>query len=293
MILRSLTKHLKEQNWFAVFLDFFIVVMGILIAFQITNWNELQQEKANLASAEEALKRDLLSNYVFAQERLALVECRKISLRALGDKLLEPNSQWQGISREYTDINKNLAFKNVLRSPSRTWGSRIWDTELARGTFNTMDIDRRNTLDTVFTQTKHVEILQREIIGLQASLKVLSQTTDLPVSDRLRYFDRLSEIDEKSGWIENISKQIAGQIEVIGIDIPIDVREEMRGYLAEQNKSADAIYGECRKLMVVPFILEPDMKSTSKSAEETNKPINKELKAEPKKINENTNEKTQ
>jgi len=40
MILRSITKHVKDQNWFAVFLDFFIVVVGILIAFQITNWNE-------------------------------------------------------------------------------------------------------------------------------------------------------------------------------------------------------------------------------------------------------------
>ena len=40
MLLRSITKHVKEQNWFAVALDFFIVVVGILIAFQITNWNE-------------------------------------------------------------------------------------------------------------------------------------------------------------------------------------------------------------------------------------------------------------
>ena len=40
MLLRSLTKHVKDQNWFAVALDFFIVVTGILIAFQITNWNE-------------------------------------------------------------------------------------------------------------------------------------------------------------------------------------------------------------------------------------------------------------
>ncbi|MEL6996365.1 MAG: hypothetical protein AAGK67_17205 [Pseudomonadota bacterium] len=45
MRLRSLTKHIREQNWFAVFLDFFIVVVGILIAFQITNWNEAQRDK--------------------------------------------------------------------------------------------------------------------------------------------------------------------------------------------------------------------------------------------------------
>ena len=31
MLLRSLTKHVKDQNWFAVALDFVIVVAGILI----------------------------------------------------------------------------------------------------------------------------------------------------------------------------------------------------------------------------------------------------------------------
>ncbi len=46
MLLRSLTKHVRDQNWFAVVLDFFIVVAGILIAFQITNWSEERGERA-------------------------------------------------------------------------------------------------------------------------------------------------------------------------------------------------------------------------------------------------------
>lgn len=45
MRLRSLTEHIREQNWFAVALDFFIVVVGILIAFQITNWNERRSNR--------------------------------------------------------------------------------------------------------------------------------------------------------------------------------------------------------------------------------------------------------
>jgi hypothetical protein len=46
MLLRSITKHVKDQNWFAVFLDFFIVVAGILIAFQITNSNEQRADRS-------------------------------------------------------------------------------------------------------------------------------------------------------------------------------------------------------------------------------------------------------
>jgi len=50
MRLRSLTKHVKDQNWFAVALDFFIVVAGILIAFQITEWNEARKVKLVIAA---------------------------------------------------------------------------------------------------------------------------------------------------------------------------------------------------------------------------------------------------
>jgi len=45
MFLRSITKHVKDQNWFAVLLDLFIVVLGILLAFQVTNWNEGRKAK--------------------------------------------------------------------------------------------------------------------------------------------------------------------------------------------------------------------------------------------------------
>lgn len=48
MILRSLTKHVKDQNWFAVGLDFAIVIVGVFIGIQVSNWNESQREQALL-----------------------------------------------------------------------------------------------------------------------------------------------------------------------------------------------------------------------------------------------------
>lgn len=40
MILRRLSQHVKDQNWFAVALDFVIVVLGVFIGLQFANWNE-------------------------------------------------------------------------------------------------------------------------------------------------------------------------------------------------------------------------------------------------------------
>ncbi|HOP22670.1 MAG TPA: hypothetical protein PK055_10115 [Gammaproteobacteria bacterium] len=45
MLLRRITQHIKNQNWFAVFLDFVIVVAGVFIGIQVANWNELKKEQ--------------------------------------------------------------------------------------------------------------------------------------------------------------------------------------------------------------------------------------------------------
>ncbi len=40
MLLRRVIEHVKAQNWFAVCLDFIIVVIGVFLGIQIGNWNE-------------------------------------------------------------------------------------------------------------------------------------------------------------------------------------------------------------------------------------------------------------
>jgi hypothetical protein len=39
MLLRRMTQHVTDQNWFAVGLDFVIVVAGVFLGIQIGNWN--------------------------------------------------------------------------------------------------------------------------------------------------------------------------------------------------------------------------------------------------------------
>jgi hypothetical protein len=46
MILRRITEHVKAQNWFAVGIDFFIVVVGVFIGIQVSNWNESRADRA-------------------------------------------------------------------------------------------------------------------------------------------------------------------------------------------------------------------------------------------------------
>lgn len=54
MILDSLARAFKTQNWFAVALEFFIVVTGVLLAFQVSTWS---QEAGDRAYARDVLTR--------------------------------------------------------------------------------------------------------------------------------------------------------------------------------------------------------------------------------------------
>lgn len=54
MILRRLTKHVNEQNWFAVVLDMLVVIIGIFVGLQISNLNV---ERQNIAKGHNYLER--------------------------------------------------------------------------------------------------------------------------------------------------------------------------------------------------------------------------------------------
>jgi hypothetical protein len=47
-------QHIKEQNWFAVGLDVIVVIVGIFLGMQVTEWNE-QRESQNIS--DETLSR--------------------------------------------------------------------------------------------------------------------------------------------------------------------------------------------------------------------------------------------
>ncbi len=59
MILRRITEHVKAQNWFAVGLDFLIVVVGVFIGMQVSNWNEAREDQNRAHAYLERISDDL------------------------------------------------------------------------------------------------------------------------------------------------------------------------------------------------------------------------------------------
>ncbi len=59
MILRRVIEHVREQNWTAVGLDFVIVVVGVFIGIQVSNWNDARVLRGEERVYLDRLHRDL------------------------------------------------------------------------------------------------------------------------------------------------------------------------------------------------------------------------------------------
>ncbi|WP_300528289.1 hypothetical protein [Maricaulis sp.] len=69
MILSRLTKAIREQNWFAVVLEFFIVVIGVAVGFQLTQ----RYDQAQVAAREAEYLQGIATDYTIYQN---IIICR-------------------------------------------------------------------------------------------------------------------------------------------------------------------------------------------------------------------------
>lgn len=256
MLLRRITQHVKDQNWFAVGIDFVIVVVGILIAFQITNWNEAREAQSNLERAEVAIDSEVFALYRNFKERAALTNCRKESLHDLGQRLLKPGDMWQPSFRE--DVIDLLVFRAVLRSPNRPWRTFVWDSELTRGTLNIMESGKRQDLELVYDNAKYAEKIQDSILAAESKLKTLAYTRQIAQPDRLRYFDILSEIDQNSLYLEWAAQQTIEVIESHTFNFSQADQEQYRKGLQDLNERTVEIYGICATEIEMPILEEQE-----------------------------------
>lgn len=60
MILSHISRAVREQNWFAVAIEFVIVILGVVIGFQITEWRGEQADRRLEAYYLERLHADLV-----------------------------------------------------------------------------------------------------------------------------------------------------------------------------------------------------------------------------------------
>ncbi len=116
MILRRFTKHIKEQNWFAVGLDVIVVIVGIFLGMQVTNW---QAERNDLKKAQtylENLNQNLLQDIAYHNKRIETLDSLLSDIAALSEELHKQDND----SKEVKNILNLLLSTHRVRLETTT-----------------------------------------------------------------------------------------------------------------------------------------------------------------------------
>ncbi len=70
MILRRVIAHFRKQEWTAVALDFVIVVLGVFVGLQVSNWNAARADQQRAQGYLERIGADLDTDIALIDDRL-------------------------------------------------------------------------------------------------------------------------------------------------------------------------------------------------------------------------------
>jgi hypothetical protein len=140
MLLRRFSNHIRRQDWFAVVLDLMVVVLGIVIGLQASQWNQSRIDQREEIKYLAALGADLDDSHALLKEsidrydqiREALIRLIEISddpaRQVPGDNLEQ--LLWQGLWY-LSFVEEHLNVYDDLKSSGRM--NLIGDPELRLG----------------------------------------------------------------------------------------------------------------------------------------------------------------
>jgi hypothetical protein len=124
MILRSVMRHVREQNWTAVGIDFCIVVIGVFVGIQVANWNEALADARLGRAYAVRLTADLERDLAARRELVAYYAAVLDSVERTDALLADPQSDPQALL-----VHAYRASEINYRPPSRA----TWDEIVASG----------------------------------------------------------------------------------------------------------------------------------------------------------------
>lgn len=111
MILRRLSHSLKAQNWIAIGIEFVLLVVGVYLGIQVSNWNALQQDHRREVEYIERLQRDFNAIDARLVDNIARWEVKaSSSVRVLADfNVYRQSARWpRSKSEMLSDLNNTF-----------------------------------------------------------------------------------------------------------------------------------------------------------------------------------------
>jgi hypothetical protein len=99
LIPRRVHEHIRSHNWFAVLIDLAVVIIGVFIGIQVSNWNAARLDDKRAHGYLERIRNDLDADIANYRDRIAFwgqvtgYGTKALAYAATGDS--GKDSQWQ------------------------------------------------------------------------------------------------------------------------------------------------------------------------------------------------------
>jgi hypothetical protein len=124
MILRRIIAHFRKQEWTAIGLDFLIVVVGVFVGMQVSNWNADRADKRRGEAYVERLSRDMEADLTARRGEVQYYAAVLESVVRANALLADPRS-----SPEALVVSAYRASEITYSPPSRA----TWDEIVSSG----------------------------------------------------------------------------------------------------------------------------------------------------------------
>ena len=162
MLFRRIKTHIENENWFAVFIDFLIVVVGVFIGIQVANWNATLKERQKEHAYLVRLQQDFIESDFgikrvigYLQEQL---KDHQVIITSLDNCSLKPADE--------------IAFQRGIQTITLVDSTRIfrstYDEMRASGSIN---IIQNETIKEVLAQT--IALAERRETLHESTLRIL------------------------------------------------------------------------------------------------------------------------
>lgn len=198
MILRRLTQNLKQQNWTAIWIEFILLVCGVFLGMQVSNWNAERELSKKTAVFTERLLADL--RYELWSERLLIEYYKDVQDNAV--------LALDALSGEKTQTDEKFLI-SAYRSSQYRWNIQrraTYDELVSTGSIGLIASDKlRELAISMFTNPMNMDNMNdaknseyrkifRENVAADVQKELLNACGDKNI-DALDYTDIASQLD--------------------------------------------------------------------------------------------------
>jgi hypothetical protein len=108
MIMRRVAARLRQQDWFAVAIEFALVVAGVFLGIQVANWNEARKERELEATYLARITQDIRSD-VAEMDEIIRVSAARLALL----NVVLPKASGRALPEGFDSARGRIAVESV------------------------------------------------------------------------------------------------------------------------------------------------------------------------------------